>query len=257
MNSRCEPGGVPAPPGGHVVPPPAGRVIPAVLAASAADGGLGDPGAHVVSAPRRAWQLLAMEARLLHPGVWTASFAVMALCVLFAALKGLLPVPLLELAAPLVAAVGVAGLYGPERDRAFEVVAATPTSPRVLLLARVTLVFGYDVALALLASGVLAASGGSPAGLGELVTAWLGPMALLAAMALLLSVCWHPGGAVGVVLAAWYVPALAQADVAALRAYRTMWETGPGTLAAAVALAGAAIVLAGKVEPLRRMGRAG
>ncbi len=232
--------------------PPVERVIPAVLAASALEGGLGDVRAHAVSAPRRAWQLLVMEARLLHPGVWAASFLVMAVCAVFSLVWPVLPEATLGLGAPLVAGLGVAGLYGPERDRAFEVVAVTPTSPRVVLLARVTLVFGYDLALASLASGVLAVAGRSPAGMVELVTAWLGPMALLAAVSLLLSVCWNPGGAIGVALAAWSVPVLASTDVPVPEGYRVIWSSGPWTIALAVALAGAAIALAGRVEPLRR-----
>ncbi|GGO71789.1 hypothetical protein [Nonomuraea cavernae] len=211
--------------------------------------------AHAVPAPRRAWQLLVMEARLLHPGVWAASFLVMAVCAGFAAMRVVVPEVVLGLSVPLVAGTGVAGLYGPERDRAFEVVAVTPTSPRVVLLARVTLVFGYDLVLALLVSGVLAVAGGSPGGVAGLVTAWLGPMALLAAVALLLSVCWRPGGAIGVALAAWCVPALAEVtDAPVPDGYRVLWQSGPWTIALAVALAGTAVALAGRVELLRRAG---
>lgn len=239
---------------GVPAPPPAERIIPAVLAASALDARLGDVRAHTVPAGRRARQLLAAEARLLHPGVWSASFLVIALCAGCSMLRGVLPESLLGLGAPLVAGVGIAGLYGPERDRAHEVVAATPISPRVLLLARVTLVFGYDLVLALLASAVLAAAGRS-AGLTTLTTliaAWLGPMAFLAALSLLLSVCWHPGGAIGVSLFLWSVHALSHIDVPVPRAFLAFWDSGPGTLALALALAAAAIALAGRVEPLRR-----
>ncbi|MGN9839882.1 hypothetical protein ACTMTI_17325 [Nonomuraea sp. H19] len=245
MNNRPEREGIPA-------PPPADQLIPAVLAASAAEGGLGDVRAHVVPAPRRAWQLLVMEARLLHPGVWAASLLVMAVCVASSMVWWAVPEAVLGLGAPLMAGLGVAGLYGPERDRAFEVVAVTPTSPRVVLLARVTLVFGYDLVLALLASGLLAVAGRSPAGVVALVTTWLGPMALLAAVSLLLSVCWHPGGAIGVALAAWSVPALALTDVPVPDGYLVIWWSGPWTIGLAVALAGAAIALAGRVEPMRR-----
>ncbi|WP_043627831.1 hypothetical protein [Nonomuraea candida] len=233
--------------------PPAERLIPAVLAASALEGGLGDVRAHAVPAPRRAWQLLVMEARLLHSGVWAASFLVVAVCAGFAAMRAAVPEVALGLSVPLVAGMGVAGLYGPERDHASEVVAATPTSPRVVLLARVTLVFGYDLALALLVSGALAVVDGSPGAVTGLVMAWLGPMALLAAVALLLSVWWRPDGAVGVALAAWCVPALAQLTAVPVPdGYRVLWQSGPWTFALAVVLAGAAVALAGRIEPMRR-----
>ncbi|MEU0564748.1 hypothetical protein ABZ297_05010 [Nonomuraea sp. NPDC005983] len=247
MNRWPELDGVPA-------PPPADQIVPAVLRASAVDGGLGDVRAHTVSAPRRAWQLLVVEARLLNPRVWAASFVVMAVCVGFSLVRGVVLEAVLSLGAPLVAGVGVAGLYGPERDRAFEVVAVTPTSPRVLLLARVTLVFGYDLALALLTSAVLAVAGGPATGVATLVAAWLGPMALLAGLSLLLSVCWHPGGATGVALAVWSVLALSHTDLPIPPEVQLIWSSGPLTLGLAGLLTAAAIALAGRVEPMRRGG---
>ena len=62
---------------------------------------------------------------------------------------------MLALVAPIVAAAGVAGTHRSRRDPAAELVAATPTSGRLLLLVRLTLVFGFDLALALAASAVL------------------------------------------------------------------------------------------------------
>ncbi|MFC4060096.1 hypothetical protein ACFOWE_17465 [Planomonospora corallina] len=242
-------------------PPPAPEAVRAALHASALDGGLADPGLHAVPAPRRAWGLLLMEARLLHPAIWCTSFLVMAVCVVLVPATGHPDGSqvLLALAAPLVAGAGVAGLYGPERDAAFEVVATTPTSPRVVLLARATLVFAYDLALALLASAVLALAGGAPAGLTVLVASWLGPMALLAALSLLLSVRWNAGIAVAVSLALWSLPALAAADLAVPDRFRShvheLWGSGPLTLGAAAVLAAAALLLAGTGEPIGR-GRA-
>ncbi|WP_066376147.1 hypothetical protein [Herbidospora mongoliensis] len=233
-----------------VDPPPVGRIIPAVLTASALGGDLAAPGMHTVPAWRRAWNLLMAEARLLHPAVWAASFAVMAVCAVFSLLKGSMAAA--ALGAPLVAGLGVAGLYGPERDQAFEVVAATPTSPRVLLLARVTLVFGYDLALASLAAGLIAVAGVPTGGVAGLVLSWLGPMALLAALSLLLSVWWHPNGAIGVALAVWSIPAMDAAGVAMRGTYSTVWSSGPWTIAVAAVLGLVAFVLADRREPLRR-----
>src|SRR5690606_23857430 len=72
---------------------------------------------------------------------------------------------LLALIAPVVAAVGVAGAYRSRLDPAAELVAATATSGRLLLLVRLTLVLGYDLLLALAASAVLAVTVGPGAGL--------------------------------------------------------------------------------------------
>ncbi|MCG5221051.1 hypothetical protein [Streptosporangium sp. KLBMP 9127] len=232
-------------------PPPPPEIVRAALLSSALDGGLGDVAAHSASSPRRAWALLVMEARLLHPALWTASFAVMALIVVFVMIGGDIAETLLALAAPLIAGIGVAGLYGPEHDPAFELVAATPTSPRVILLARVTLVFGYDLALTLLASAALTVTGATSAGLTTLVVAWLGPMALLSALSLLFSVWWNPEAAIGVTLAVWSLPLLAHLDLR-IADGPTRWENGPLTFGLAVVLTVAALILAGGGEPVRR-----
>jgi len=94
---------------------------------------------------------------------------------------------LLELLAPVVAAAGIAFLYGPEQDPSLELALATPTSPRLVLLARLTLVFGYDLALGLLVSLALALAGQAPDGLWQLILQWLGPMLLLSAISLWIS----------------------------------------------------------------------
>ncbi|MEU6712306.1 hypothetical protein ABZ897_12575 [Nonomuraea sp. NPDC046802] len=82
----------------------------------------------------------------------------------------------------------------------------------------------------------------------------MGPMALLAALSLLLSVCWNPAGAIGVAMAAWSLSALAVTDIPVPPAYRLVWTSGPWTLALAALLGAAAIVLAGRGEPIRRSG---
>lgn len=102
---------------------------------------------------------------------------------------------------PVVAAVSVAYLYGPETDSAFEIVATTPTSPGTLLLARLTLALGFVASAAALASLLLSATG--EAAFGPLVSAWLGPLLLLSALATVLALLWGPLIAAGVTLALW------------------------------------------------------
>ena len=47
----------------------------------------------------------------------------------------------------MIAAACVSFIYGPENDLAYELALSTPTSPRTILLARLALVFGYNLGL--------------------------------------------------------------------------------------------------------------
>jgi hypothetical protein len=162
----------------------------------------------------------------------------------------------LALVAPVVAALGIAGVYGPRRDPAFEVVAATPTAPALILLARIALVFAYDLVLALAASAVLAVLGGDVGGMFALVDAWLGPMALLSALSLALAVRLGADVAAGVAVVLWSLRVLADGLLAgngwAFDAVRLVWSTNAGTVLAAAALTALAVFLAGRGEPIRR-----
>jgi hypothetical protein len=93
----------------------------------------------------------------------------------------------LVVVAPLVAACGVAFLYGLEADPALELQLATPVSPRVILLARLALLFGFNLAITLVCSVVLVLAQ-IQISLMPLVVAWLAPMTFLSALAFLLSV---------------------------------------------------------------------
>lgn len=153
----------------------------------------------------RAWQLLLSQVPLVRREIWLASALVFALGL---ALAFLAPadepaVRILEALAPLVAAAGVAMIYDRDNEPAMELSLATPTSPRRILLARLVLIFGYDLLLALAASAVLLAA--LPASLPEaLILGWLGPMTFLSALALVLSLIIGTRGATTVVLALWF-----------------------------------------------------
>jgi hypothetical protein len=98
----------------------------------------------------------------------------------------------LALVAPLVAAMGISFLYGPGVDPAVEIEEATPVTQRQILLARLTLVFGFNLLLGLLASvGILLAGIAGltpPVSLPALIGLWLAPMTSLSALALFLTV---------------------------------------------------------------------
>lgn len=148
-------------------------------------------------------KLLRAELPVVHRQIWAAS--------LLALLIGF-PVTLFErtaggtylaLVAPLVAAAGVAFIYGPSSDPAHELARSMPTSPRMVLLARLTLVFGYDLAAALAISGLLAGVGLAPGGFEMLILRWLGPMLMLSALSLALSLRFTPYAGIGVALGLW------------------------------------------------------
>lgn len=208
---------------------------------------------------RQSWfftlALVRAEARLARASVLVSSALVMALGVALAATQEASQeaAAVLALVAPVVAAVGIATVYGARRDPAFEVVAATPTSSRLILLARMTLVFGYDVVLALVASGVLAALGGDGGALSTLVGAWLGPMALLSALSLLLVVWLGADVAAGAAVGLWGLRVLSDSAIldpaGLLEAVRAAWSTNVLTVLAAAVLGTVAVILAGRREP--------
>jgi hypothetical protein len=199
-------------------------------------------------------ELLRAELRLVRLSVWVASILVMACAVVTAAAGGRgTGATVLSLAAPLIAIAGVAGVYGPEREPPFEALAITSTSPRLVLLARVTLVFGYDLTLAVAASAVVRLVA-TEVGLVDLIIAWLGPMTLLLALSLVLAMWIGPNVSLGVAAALWMlrvatvgIPELSGGWLAARM--QVVWATSPGTVAVTLALAATALALS------RRPGR--
>ncbi|HPL30514.1 MAG TPA: zf-HC2 domain-containing protein, partial [Anaerolineae bacterium] len=104
----------------------------------------------------RAWALLGAQVPLVRREIWPASALVMAIGCVVAILQGGSQAGFfIQALAPLVAAAGLAMIYGPENDPSLELALATPTSPRQVLLARLVVVFGYDLALGLMATAGL------------------------------------------------------------------------------------------------------
>lgn len=161
---------------------------------------------------RWAWLLLRSQLRLVHPATWVGSALVIALGALVtlifyrpAQIGAELP---LVIVAPLVAACGVAFLYGMDADPALELQLATPVSPRLILLARLALLFGFNLAITLLCSVGLALLR-AQISLLPLVAAWLAPMTFLSALAFLLSVLFFDSlASVFLSLLLWIMAAL-------------------------------------------------
>ena len=138
-----------------------------------------------------AWLILKSQTRLVHPATWAASGLVIALGALvslafYQPTQAGAELPFVFIA-PLVAACGVAFLYGLEADPALELQLSTPVSPRVILLARLALLFSFNLAITLVCS-VLLSLFEAQITLAPLIVAWLAPMTFLSALAFLLSV---------------------------------------------------------------------
>lgn len=150
----------------------------------------------------RAAGLLWSQAYLVRREMWPASAGIMALGIITVLLSK--ETAFLTFITPLVAAASLAAIYGPQNDPASELTMAAPISPWKILLARLTLVSGYNLLLALVSSVVLLAV--IPVGLlGTLILSWLGPLTLLSALALFLSLWMGTSNAVTISYGLWII----------------------------------------------------
>ncbi len=206
---------------------------------------------------RLAWlgRFIAAQVPLVRREIWPASAVIMAIGAGISLLGtgGSAPGSALSLFAPLAAAVGIALIYGQENDPALELALATPTSPRIVVVARLVVVVAWDLALALVASLLLALADG-PAVFLPLVSLWLGPMLVLGCLTLLLSLVTGSGAAIGIAAVIWTLRAYELANPANLDGLPPLttlldaiWQTTPLTLTAAALLLIVAVVAA----PLR------
>jgi hypothetical protein len=160
------------------------------------------------------WLLLRAQAKVVHRDIWAASALIMMLgtavtLALHAPTSADTALPFV-LVAPVVAAMGVAFVYGPAVDPTLEIELATPVSPRLVLLARLALVFGFDLGLGLAGSAILSLLR-AEISFWPLVSAWLAPMAFLSALAFLLTISsLEPGVGMLVSLGLWIVQSVAR-----------------------------------------------
>lgn len=197
------------------------------------------------------WRVLGAQRRMLRPAVWIASAAGIVLAVLYGVIVPGQEVEqdILAFALPLIAAAGMAFLYGPDNDPALELTLATSTSARSVLFARFALLFGYDTALALLGTFALATLHGG--GFWSLAAVWLGPMALLSSLSLTVLLIFGPLAAVGASAALWLSRAIDLKD--GLHVHVTpasFWQTTPPVLVAALLLFVFALLIAPRLERL-------
>lgn len=181
-------------------------------------------------------RVLAAQWQLMRAGVWVASALGMVLAALYATLVPTVGAGnVLTFALPLIAASGMAFLYGPENDPSLELALGTPTSARAVLLGRFASLFGYDIALAVAATALVAISRGENIWL--LVSLWFGPMAFLSTVSLALSLLVTPMAAGGLAAALWFARLVHLDDGASLRLTPAMlWHTSPQILAISLGL---------------------
>ncbi len=181
---------------------------------------------HAPSHLRRTLQsslsLLRAQAYLVRSEMWPASAAVMALGVIVALLSRQTGV--ISFIAPLMAAASLASLYGPQNDPASELTLATPVSTWKVLLARLTLVSGYDLLLTMAASLVLLALVPSEL-FGMLVLAWLGPLTFLSALALLLSMWIGTNNAITLSYGLWIAQYIWPPEMIKNTVTASLWES--------------------------------
>lgn len=148
------------------------------------------------------WELLIGQLPLVRRGIWAASALTMALGCVIELFRPYGVGKALAVFAPVVAAMGIAFVYGPENDPSLEIALATPTSPRLVLLGRLTLVYAYDILLAVVASAVITAVRGG-VGLWPVIVLWLGPMLFLSALSLVLSLLFGSVAGISTALIIW------------------------------------------------------
>lgn len=148
------------------------------------------------------WLVFQRQIRLIHKSIWIAVAGVNILMLTLIAFSGpdlrhhLQSVEtVLAFFSIVTAATGVAFIYQAEQDAGYEIILATPTSIRIIMIFRMVLVIGYNFLLTAITSGILAfALGGN---LWDFAQLWLGPVLLLASISLTVSVTF--GSVVGVV----------------------------------------------------------
>lgn len=145
------------------------------------------------------WSLIRSQIPMVRREIWPASAAIMIIGYIAAILVG--KEVIIQVLAPLVAAASIAMIFGPANDPAGELMVSLPTSPRQILLARLSIVFGYNFALALAAS-ILLLPVFPYLVLPTLIISWLAPMTFISALALFLSIHY---GAENAIIAAYGV----------------------------------------------------
>ncbi|MBN2048066.1 MAG: zf-HC2 domain-containing protein [Anaerolineaceae bacterium] len=146
------------------------------------------------------WQLVLAQIPLIRKEIWSASLLVILIGLIISLIFE--RNAFLYFLAPLIAASGLSVLFTPQDDPALELVASTPSSRARILLARVSLVFGYNLLLAVLSMVALSFYTRETL-TSQMILEWLAPVALLASLALFLSLLTSSHNAVFIAYSLW------------------------------------------------------
>ena len=199
------------------------------------------------------WLVLNRQVRIIHKSIWIASTLVGLFCcclALFVSAQSPGHVhdatSILTLFTAVVAASGVAFMYGSDKDPGFEITLSTPTSIRIVMLCRMALVIGYNFVLSALVSVIIAVAHGG--GLWEVIQLWLGPMLLLSSISISLTLMVGAAFALAISLiieALQAIPITLEKGLLVLQLARPdMWQTSPYIIVLAVLLFGFAVFYA-------------
>lgn len=189
------------------------------------------------------WLVCKRQIRIIHKSIWIASTLVglfgcfLALFVSKHAHNHLQDVTsILALFTAVVAASGVAFIYGIDNDAGFEITLATPTSIRIVMVCRMVLVIGYNFILSAIVSIIIALTHGG--GLWEVMQLWIGPMLLLSSISVSLSLTIGSAFAAAISLlieALQAIPITVEKGLPVLQLARPdVWQTSPVILLLAV-----------------------
>jgi hypothetical protein len=201
---------------------------------------------------RQAATVVLAQVSVVRRQVWAATAVVVGIGCLLLTVSNAAAGPLFALIAPVGAACGMAMIYGRDADPAYEISQACPVSVRTVLVARLFVVTGYDLAVGFLGT-LFVTTLGDAGGLWSLMLAWLGPLLLLSAVSVLLSVLYRPWLGIGVALLLWSlrVVTLSPARHFALAVpVDWIWTTTPAVVVTAVLVLAAAVIAVGRQERL-------
>jgi hypothetical protein len=142
--------------------------------------------------------------------------------------------------------MGIAFIYGPDVDPPLEIQLATATPPRLILLARLALVFVFDLLVGLVSSVILTLLDSSYS-LWPLILSWLAPMTFLSGLAFFLTIFSQEAllsGLICFVLWVWQAIDIPYFNLPDL----TTEAARPWLLVLAALLGGLALWLAGREE---------
>lgn len=152
----------------------------------------------------KAWYVLRSQISLIRTEIWFSSALVNLMGLIVALLVE--NVNAIYFLAPFLSAAGVAHVYGMQNDPAVELTLATPISAQQILLARLALVFGYNILLTFSAGFLTTVISGQSIQLSWVVLLeWIAPMAFLSSLALFCSLIWGSTNAVAAAYALWIV----------------------------------------------------